>query len=173
MTLVIAFRENDKNYIIADQYSTVHDQRTNTLEIFRKWNKIKKGKNFAMALTTPTISIADFTEHAIQDLTLEDTKKWVYDLLVWLNKRMLNEFIREPKMLSYKWIIITKESIWCFDSDMSITRRDFYAVWTQRHMAMYVLEMNQLWILWRVDHIYEYAHKHSETISKEYDTYSL
>jgi len=55
-------------------------------------------------MTTPNIAILDFFEHAIEDITLDDTKKGIYDMLIALNKRIVDEFIfiQDQRNLSYE-----------------------------------------------------------------------
>ena len=105
MTLILAFRENGKNHLVADKFVTKLDSANNKYEIVRPDdNKIKHGKNFVLALTAENIAILDLFEHAIADIQLEGTKEAIYNMLVALNKRIANEFIfvREPKNLTYE-----------------------------------------------------------------------
>lgn len=105
MTLVIAFNENGKNYLVADRMITKLNLNVNKFEISRLPEcKIKHGHNFDVALTTPNIAILDFFEHAVSNIQIEDSKKGVYDILVGLNKRINTEFtfIRDSKNQNYE-----------------------------------------------------------------------
>lgn len=170
MTLIVAFRQNNKNYLAADKYVTYMHPLTEHRIIDIRESKVFSWDGYYMACAWNS-SIADQCEILSKSRVLTDSKKWMYEIYKEI-ARIINEELLY-KTVNFCIIIITKDNIWSIDNYGTIANRNFYAVGSVDEVAKYLLYQNTGKVLRKLPNLFKYYAQVIDGVGEEFDLVSI